>query len=68
MISAVDRPPIDSHRSRRLPDDARQELYQRALAGAVLAEDRMDIAPRKGQRDVVEGDCLAIALREASDL
>ena len=47
------------------PAETAQDLDQRRLARAVLAEERMDLAARNGERDVVERDGRAECLAQA---
>ena len=49
------------------PAEAAQHLDQRRLARAVLAEQRMDLAARDGERHVVERDGRAERLAQAAD-
>ena len=48
--------------------DARQDFYQRGLARAVLAEQRMDFAASDVEIDVVERERSGEALGEAGDV
>ena len=49
-------------------DDAAQDLHQRALAGAVLADQTKDFAGFEPQRDVVEREDAGVALGDALEL
>ena len=62
----VDLAPVDADRARVRPVDAGDDLDQRRLAGAVLAQQRMDLAGTDVEADVVQrphaGERLAQAL------
>ena len=58
----VDRLAVQSDRATVGLDDAGEELHQRALARAVLAQDGVDVPGRQRDVDAVQGHGLAVAL------
>ena len=51
-----DRPAVDADLARVRPVEAGEDVHQRALAGAVLAEQGVDLAGAQLEVDVVVGD------------
>ena len=66
--SGPDRPILKADLARVRLIDARQDFYQRGLARAVLAEQRMDFAASDVEIDVVERERPGEALGEAGDV
>ena len=64
----VDLVPIDADRARIRAIDARDDLDQRRLAGAVLAEQRVDLAGMDVEADVVKRPHAGERLAQALDL
>src|SRR5690606_35327284 len=67
-VAADDRPALEGDRATIGDDDAGEQLDQRALARAVLAQNGVDRAGREGDGRAVERHRLAVALREIPDL
>ena len=63
-----DRPPCQQDLATVGLMDAGDDLDQRRLAGAVLAQQRVDFAGMERERDVVEGLCRVEALGDAADI
>ena len=66
--SGPDRPILKADLARVRLIDARQDFYQRGLARAVLAEQRMNLAASDIEIDVVERERPGEALGEAGDV
>ena len=65
---ALDLLPADVHRAGVGPVQPEHDVHQRALAGAVLAEQAVDLAVMEGQADVLVGDHAGEGLGDAADL
>ncbi|MCY1377807.1 hypothetical protein D9M69_653980 [compost metagenome] len=66
IVRAVDRDwgPVEAHLAGIGPDGAEDDLHQRGFAGAVLAQDGVDLAGCDGEADVVVGNDARIALAD----
>ena len=64
----ADRPARQPHGALVGRDHARDDLHQRALAGPVLADQAVDLAPPEGEIDAGERRHAAIALADAREL
>src|ERR1051326_6023142 len=59
---------VDRHRAGVGAEKTGEDVEQRALAGAVLADERVHFAGTQAEVHAVEGDCRAETLREAAQL
>ena len=59
-----DRPPLPADLAGARLDDAVEDLDQRRLARAVLAQQRVDLARLDGEVDAVIGEKVAVALAD----
>jgi hypothetical protein len=62
--AGLDRAAVAVDRSRVPPDQPEQDLHERGLARAVLAQQAVDLAPFDGQVHAVAGDDLAVGLAD----
>ena len=64
----LDRLTVDQDLARVERDGAGDDLAERRLAGAVLADKGVDLAGGDGQADIVERSCTAVPLAHAQNL
>ena len=57
--------PVDLDRAGVRPFESGEDFHQRALAGAVLAEQRHHLAAQQGEIDALQGGHCSVALRDA---
>jgi len=63
-VEVTGRPAEQPHAARRRPDQPQQHPQRRRLAGAVRAEETVDLARQHGQVHPVDGEMFAVPFRE----